>query len=65
MCWASNTQSRGYRATYQNDGNFVVYNRSGAAQWASHTVGGSGENININRVGRIYVGQQPISGTCA
>ncbi|MFD6892102.1 hypothetical protein [Streptomyces sp. NPDC059957] len=66
VCWASNTYtgSSGNRAVYQHDGNFVVYNPSGQAVWASHTMGHAGETVDINSSGVTYVGHTPISGAC-
>lgn len=63
ICWASNTVG-GHRAVYQSDGNFVVYNSSGKAMWASNTVGATwetGQTVNINASGTLYVGYKKIS----
>lgn len=35
--WASHTVGEGTRLSLQEDGNFVIYNASGHAVWASHT----------------------------
>jgi hypothetical protein len=65
VCWSSGTWWAGAaHATYQSDGNFVVYRDSGGAVWASNTVGGGGSFVNINSSGVIYVGNTAISGSC-
>ncbi|MGW3498581.1 hypothetical protein [Streptomyces sp. NPDC001020] len=65
VCWASNTNTGSdYHATYQQDGNFVVYAPSGKAVWASNTVGGSGQTVDMNDIGVLYVGNKAINGGC-
>jgi hypothetical protein len=60
-CWDTGTVASGYRAVYQNDGNFVVYNSSGRPVWASNTVGTRGTTVDINASGHLYVGVTDIS----
>ena len=62
-CWGSNTVGRGTRAVYQTDGNFVVYNGN-TATWASNSVGDSGTTVDINWLGKLYVGFKQITGEC-
>ena len=62
-CWASNTVGRGTRAVYQHDGNFVVYNVN-TPTWASNTVGDGGSTVDINWLGKLYVGFKQITGEC-
>ncbi|MEW2136471.1 hypothetical protein AB0892_07670 [Streptomyces sp. NPDC005409] len=65
VCWATNTYpGSGNRAVYQHDGNFVVYNSSGTAVWASNTMNGAGETVDINTRGVVYVGHTPITASC-
>jgi hypothetical protein len=64
-CWASGTYGSGAdQASYQQDGNFVVYTPSGHAVWASNTQWGGGTTVDINRFGVVYVGTTPITTTC-
>ncbi|MFE0023315.1 hypothetical protein [Amycolatopsis sp. NPDC059021] len=68
-CWASNTNGRdAFYATYQRDGNFVVYTGSGDPLWASNTVGDRGSTVNISTAlldyGSLYVGQTRIHTYC-
>jgi hypothetical protein len=49
VCWASATSGSGRShavATYQSDGNFVVYNGT-QVLWASNTVGDSGTTVDL------------------
>jgi hypothetical protein len=63
-CWGSNTYLNGDRAVYQTDGNFVVYHGN-TATWASNTFDHTaGNTVDINWVGKIYVGYTAISGEC-
>ncbi|MGX9889688.1 hypothetical protein [Streptomyces sp. NPDC002276] len=60
-CWATNTNGQpGSYATYQGDGNFVVYTGGGSALWASNTVGDRGTTVDISEslrdFGSLYVG---------
>ncbi len=65
-CWASGTYGSGAdHATYQSDGNFVVYTPSGHAAWASNTQWGGGTTVDINKYGVLYVGTTSIAGTSA
>ncbi|MFF7339738.1 hypothetical protein ACFZAT_20660 [Streptomyces sp. NPDC008163] len=62
FCWASNTYGSGANhATYQGDGNFVLYTPGGYAVWASNTVGAAGSTVNINSRGDVYVGYKLIA----
>jgi hypothetical protein len=64
-CWASNTffLSSDDHATYQQDGNFVVYAGS-TPLWASDTVGGGGSFVNINSQGALWVGTTRVFRGC-
>lgn len=66
VCWASNTYETGTanHAIYQQDGNFVVYTAWGKAVWASNTVGGSGQTVDMNANGVLYVGTRAINNGC-
>ncbi|NUP47282.1 MAG: hypothetical protein HOW97_08205 [Catenulispora sp.] len=66
VCWSTGTWWAGAsHASYQNDGNFVVYRDSdGAVLWASNTQWRSGSFVNINSSGVIWVGNTAISGSC-
>lgn len=55
-CGATGTYPSGYKAIYQQDGNFVVYPYSGAALWASNTVGGLGQTVDMDTHGAVWVG---------
>jgi hypothetical protein len=58
VCWASNTVGRGSFATYQEDGNFVVYEADGrTAAWASKTDGDGVGLVSIDDWGTVYVGK--------
>lgn len=68
-CWASNTNGQpGSYATYQGDGNFVVYSGGGDALWASNTVGDSGTTVDISEnlrdYGSLWVGLTRIHLYC-
>ncbi|MBT2470252.1 hypothetical protein J7E97_20830 [Streptomyces sp. ISL-66] len=64
-CWATNTYGSGANhATYQQDGNFVLYNQNGYAVWASNTTGGGGTTVDLNWGGDLYVGTKQISRGC-
>jgi hypothetical protein len=63
ICWATNT-SNGYKAFYQEDGNFVLYPRAGGALWASNTVGRSGSTVDMNSRGQLYAGLKAVTGVC-
>lgn len=65
VCFASNTYGRGWLAVYQSDGNFVVYDYSYRAVWASNTVGVSGSTVDINYNGQLWVGNRAITGNCS
>lgn len=64
-CWASNTwNTDGRRATYQHDGNFVIYDSWDRPLWASNTVGSSGSTVDMNKWGQLWVGYTAISNYC-
>lgn len=63
ICWATHTTT-GYKAYYQEDGNFVLYPRAGGALWASNTVGRDGSTVDMNSHGRLYAGVKAVSGNC-
>jgi hypothetical protein len=63
ICWATNTHT-GYKAYYQEDGNFVLYPASGGALWASNTVGHSGSTVDMNSHGQLWAGTKPVTGNC-
>ena len=67
VCWSTDTwrYNTNAHATFQSDGNFVVYRDSdNYVMWASGTGGGS--FVNINSAGVIWVGNRaiPNSGRC-
>ncbi|QKW22784.1 hypothetical protein HUT16_30135 [Kitasatospora sp. NA04385] len=63
VCWATGTNGYyGAHATYQNDGNFVLYSSGGSALWSTGTQGKSGNSVSINDRGVMYVGNQQIVG---
>ena len=70
VCWASNTNGwPGSYATYQGDGNFVVYTSGGEALWASNTVGDGGSTVDITESlydddGSLFVGFRRIHYGC-
>ncbi|MFE3524823.1 hypothetical protein ACFXOD_24885 [Streptomyces sp. NPDC059161] len=65
VCWASNSNGSGANhATYQGDGNFVVYTPDGHAAWASDSMGGAGSTVDINSRGFLYVGYKQLSWGC-
>ncbi|QKW22783.1 hypothetical protein HUT16_30130 [Kitasatospora sp. NA04385] len=63
VCWSSNSSGNGNsHATFQNDGNFVVYrNSDNKALWASNTVGVQGSTVSVAASGSFYVGYQQIN----
>jgi hypothetical protein len=63
VCWARGG-TRGYKAIYQQDGNFVLYPRNGGALWASNTVGTRGSTVDMNWAGQLWVGTTQITGDC-
>jgi hypothetical protein len=63
ICWATKT-STGYKAYYQEDGNFVLYPRAGGALWASNTVGPNGSTVDMNSNGQLWAGVKPVTGNC-
>ncbi|GAB3158758.1 hypothetical protein GCM10027258_70700 [Amycolatopsis stemonae] len=69
-CWASNTNGwPGSYATYQRDGNLVVYTGGGEPLWASNTVGDRGTTVDISSgslqdYGSLYVGYTRIHYAC-
>lgn len=67
VVWASGTNGDGgnLHATYQQDGNFVLYTAAGKALWASNTRGVAGSTVNMNSSGDFYVGVRMIhNGAC-
>jgi hypothetical protein len=66
VCWATGTWGWGAaHATYQQDGNFVVYrDADNAVLWASNTQWRTGSFVNISSSGVIWVGNTPINGSC-
>ncbi|WP_370147959.1 hypothetical protein [Streptacidiphilus sp. EB129] len=65
VCWASNTMNSGAdHATYQSDGNFVVYTPGGFAAWSSHTAGGGGSYVNLSDNGSLWVGSKLYHNGC-
>ena len=70
VCWASNTNGwPGSYATYQGDGNFVVYTSGGEPLWASNTVGDAGSSVDITESlhtddGSLWVGKTTIHYGC-
>jgi hypothetical protein len=63
VCWATNTTT-GYKAYYQEDGNFVLYPRAGGALWASNTVGPDGITVDMNSNGQLWAGVKAVTGKC-
>ncbi|WP_329091624.1 hypothetical protein [Streptosporangium sp. NBC_01469] len=61
ICWAAGSNPSGHRATYQGDGNFVVYNTSNRGVWSSNTVGVSGSSVSIESNGDLWVGNRRIA----
>ncbi|MEZ0110670.1 hypothetical protein ABH920_004685 [Catenulispora sp. EB89] len=73
-CWSTNTWGRGHTdyVTYQQDGNFVMYDENTkGVDWESHTKGVGGTIVNMSplkntadngtvRVGMIFVGNHLI-----
>ncbi|MFI2206083.1 hypothetical protein ACH47Z_36025 [Streptomyces sp. NPDC020192] len=65
VCWASGTYGSGAdHATYQQDGNFVVYTPDNTPVWASNTQWKPGSTVNINPFGKVYVGTTPLTDVC-
>jgi hypothetical protein len=64
VCWGAATNPGGWKAIYQEDGNFVVYNSSGRALWASNTVGLRGETVDMASDGALWVGYVRKTGPC-
>ncbi|GAA2106488.1 hypothetical protein GCM10009759_44770 [Kitasatospora saccharophila] len=63
VCWSTGTYTQpGAYATYQNDGNFVLYSRGGAVLWSTHTITQDGFSVSINDRGAMFVGNQQIVG---
>ncbi|TQF02953.1 hypothetical protein E6W39_12655 [Kitasatospora acidiphila] len=63
-CWATGTNGSGAtNATYQSDGNFVLYNGN-SALWASNTQWKAGSTVDINTSGAIYVGVTKVIDQC-
>lgn len=52
--WASNTQGRGARVEFQDDGNLVVYDRYGNAIFSSNTEG-RGNNLSVQNDGNVVI----------
>ncbi|WP_189115700.1 hypothetical protein [Pilimelia terevasa] len=50
VCWESGTRGAGARATYQNDGNFVIYVGVHAV-WSSNTAGKPGASVSLDGYG--------------
>jgi hypothetical protein len=63
ICWATNTFN-GYKALYQEDGNFVLYPYAGGALWASNSVSRDGRTVDMNANGRLYAGYKAVTGNC-
>ncbi|GAA1257166.1 hypothetical protein GCM10009665_54630 [Kitasatospora nipponensis] len=63
-CWATNTMGSGAtNATYQSDGNFVLYNGN-SPLWASNTQWKAGSTVDINSFGAVYVGVTKLIDQC-
>ena len=64
-CWASNTMGQpSHHATYQTDGNFVLYDSNGTKLWASDTKDAGGSSVSINNDGSFWVGTVKKHGAC-
>ena len=66
---ALTSQNGRYRLELQSDGNLVVYDRNGAALWASRTAGNPGARLAIQNDGNLVIyssGNKMVwtSGTC-
>lgn len=63
VCWASDTYGSGSNnhATYQQDGNFVVYTSGGYPVWSSHTAGKGGSTVDMTSSGDLFVGYTKIT----
>ena len=55
VVWASGTNPSGARAVVQDDGNFVVYDSSDSALWASDTSGNPGAYLSLRDTGELSV----------
>jgi hypothetical protein len=54
--WASNTWNKASaRAIFQGDGNFVIYNTSGAPTWASGTNGRDARFVRLENTGNLAI----------
>jgi hypothetical protein len=73
-CWGAASNPLGDNAIYQADGNFVVYsgtfydpnhpNGYRYVLWSSNTAGPSGETVDINANGVLYVGYTAKTPAC-
>ncbi|WP_189276172.1 lectin [Kitasatospora griseola] len=64
-CWATGTNgSAAHHASYQSDGNFVLYTQYGTALWSSNSAGTAAISVVIANDGVVLVGQKRITGTC-
>ncbi|TQF07302.1 hypothetical protein E6W39_12650 [Kitasatospora acidiphila] len=64
VCWATGTNGSGAtNATYQTDGNFVLYNGNWAL-WSSNTKGQPGNTVDISSNGVMWVGQTMKLSVC-
>ncbi|MFE4514030.1 hypothetical protein ACFRMQ_07505 [Kitasatospora sp. NPDC056783] len=65
VCWAANTKGSGaHHATFQQDGNFVLYTSGGFAVWSSNTAGKAGSTVDISSNGSVYVGVTQKTSGC-
>ncbi len=55
VVWASATNPSGARAVMQDDGNFVIYDSSDSALWASDTSGNPGAYLSLRDTGELSV----------
>ncbi|HEY3952324.1 MAG TPA: hypothetical protein VGM53_03030 [Streptosporangiaceae bacterium] len=56
---ASNTKSKGAFATYQKDGNFVVYSAAKKALWATGTKAGASSFLTTQNDGNVVIYSSP------
>jgi hypothetical protein len=66
-CWGAASNPTGDRAIYQSDGNFVVYDDNvspSKARWDSKTAGRTGETVDMNAQGVLFVGFTAVTGPC-
>ncbi|MGW4382479.1 hypothetical protein [Kitasatospora sp. NPDC004531] len=64
-CWATGTNGSGaHHATYQTDGNFVLYTQGGTALWSSNSAGTAVITVSITTSGWLLVGQKKITNGC-